>query len=158
MSVQGPCRKFFQGSPPLLRGVQWERALVGLVDLVGAHRGQRWVIPGSPPRMGNSRETPKEACTRFPPLLCGVREERGRGLSGQVAQVGAHSDLVARCPPWRWEVRRQLFERFSPGDVGVPGSPQFFCQGSPPKVGVYKFLIPQGGLHGLSHHPPNRRP
>ena len=29
------------------------------------------------PRMGNARGTLKEACTRFPPLLRGVREDRG---------------------------------------------------------------------------------
>ena len=109
--------------PPLLRGVQCEGALVGLVAWVGAHRGRRWVIPGSPPQMGNAWGTLQESCTRFPPLLRGVREERGGCLSGQVARVGARLYLVAGCPPRQWGVRHQSFERFSPGDVSVPGSP-----------------------------------
>ena len=95
--------------------------------------------------MGNARGTLKEACTRFPPLLHGVHEERGGCLSCQVARSGACSDLVARCPPWRQGVRRQLFERFSPGEVGVPGSPQIFFQGSPPRVWVYKILFSREG-------------
>ena len=109
--------------PPLLRGVQCEGALVGLVARVGAHRGRRWVIPGSPSWMGNDWGTLKESCTRSPLLLRGVRGERGGCLSGQVARVGARSYLVARCPPRRWGVRQYIFERFSPRDVGVPGSP-----------------------------------
>ena len=128
---------------------------MGLVAGVGAHRGRRWVIPGSPSRTGNAREILKESCTRFPPLLRGVREERGGCLSGQVARVGAHSDLVARCPPRRRGVRHQIFERFSPGDVSVPGSPRKFCQGSPPRVGLYKYFVPQGGgTTGCSILPP----
>ena len=75
----GPCCKFCQRSPPLLRGVQCERALVGLVARVGAHPGRRWVIPGPPTRMGNARGILKESCTRFP------SEERGGCLSVQVA-------------------------------------------------------------------------
>ena len=82
---------------------------MGLVARVGAHRGRRWDIPGSPPRMGNSRGTLKASCTRFPPLLRGVREERGGCLSDQVARVGARPHLIARCPPRRRGVRYQIF-------------------------------------------------
>ena len=85
------------------------------------------LFKGPSPRMGNARGTLKEACTRFPPLLLGVCEERGRGLSSQVAQASARLDLVARCPPRQWGVRQQFFLRFYPGDVGVPGSLRKFC-------------------------------
>ena len=67
--------------------------------------------------MGNAWGTLKEAFTRSPYLLRDVHEERGGCLSWQEARVGVFLDLVARCPPWRWGVRQQLFERFSHGVV-----------------------------------------
>ena len=57
--IRGALKTFFQGSPPLLRSMHLGEALVGLVARVGAHRDRRWVIPRSPPLMGNSRGTPK---------------------------------------------------------------------------------------------------
>ena len=96
------------------------------------------------PRMGNARGTLKESCTRFPPLLRSVCEERGGCLSGQVARVGTRPHLIARCPPRRRGVRHQIFKGFSPGDVSIPGSPRKNFQGGTPRVGVYKFFITQG--------------
>ena len=67
------------------------------------------LFQGPPPGWGMPGGNLKESCTRFPPLLRGVREEREGCLSGQVARVGARSDLVARWPPRRRGVRHQNF-------------------------------------------------
>ena len=85
--------------------------------------------------MGNARVALEKSGTRFPPLLRGVHEDRAGCLSCLVARVGSSSDLVARGPPWRQGVRRQLCERFYPREVSVFRSLLKFVQGSPPGCG-----------------------
>ena len=127
----GPVANFASPPSPPQQGVQWEGDLVGLVARVGAHRGRLWVIPGSPPRMGNAWGTLKEACTRFPPLMGGVCEERGgacpvRGPGWALARTWSRG-----VPLGGWGCADNFLSGSLLGMLGYPGPREKFARGPP---------------------------